>query len=114
MSSLETVVFRRGDVVFAEGDSVEESPYLYIIGSGKVQRLLPRFHPYATNSHVAPHPETASFFVFSDVVELSCVCNLHIPNKFRYWPCACPGPRERGSPLAVAMLSTQVNYACYK
>lgn len=36
MSSLETVVFRRGDVVFVEGDSVEESPYMYIVGSGKV------------------------------------------------------------------------------
>eukprot|EP00903_Cladosiphon_okamuranus_P011876 g11156.t2 len=36
MSSLETVVFRRGDVVFAEGDSVDKSPYMYIVGSGKV------------------------------------------------------------------------------
>eukprot|EP00752_Nemacystus_decipiens_P007342 g6568.t1 len=39
MSSLETVVFRRGDVVFAEGDSVEKSPYMYIVGSGKVDLL---------------------------------------------------------------------------
>lgn len=36
MSSLETVAFQRGDVVFAEGDDVEESPYMYIVGSGKV------------------------------------------------------------------------------
>lgn len=36
MSSLETVVFQRGDVVFAEGDDVEASPYMYILGSGKV------------------------------------------------------------------------------
>ena len=47
MSSLETVVFRRGDLVFAEGDSVEESPYMYIIGSGKVQQRL----SFQTNSH---------------------------------------------------------------
>ncbi len=39
MSSLETAVFQRGDVVFAEGDNVEESPYMYIVGSGKVRRL---------------------------------------------------------------------------
>lgn len=40
MSSLETVVFQKGDVVFTEGQDVEESPYMYIIGSGKVRRLL--------------------------------------------------------------------------
>lgn len=36
MSSLENVVFQRGDEVFAEGDDVEASPYMYILGSGKV------------------------------------------------------------------------------
>lgn len=36
MTSLETVAFQRGEVVFAEGQDVEESPYMYILGSGKV------------------------------------------------------------------------------
>lgn len=39
MTSLETVAFQRGDVVFAEGEDVEESPYMYILGSGKVNIL---------------------------------------------------------------------------
>ncbi|CAN0001210.1 unnamed protein product [Ectocarpus sp. 12 AP-2014] len=39
MTSLETVAFQRGDVVFAEGEDVEESPYMYILGSGKVDLL---------------------------------------------------------------------------
>ncbi|CAM9354197.1 unnamed protein product, partial [Ectocarpus sp. 8 AP-2014] len=43
MTSLETVAFQRGDVVFAEGEDVEESPYMYILGSGKVD-LLKRVH----------------------------------------------------------------------
>ncbi|CBJ31277.1 n/a [Ectocarpus siliculosus] len=43
MTSLETVEFQRGDVVFAEGEDVEESPYMYILGSGKVD-LLKRVH----------------------------------------------------------------------
>ncbi|CAM9786702.1 unnamed protein product [Ectocarpus sp. 4 AP-2014] len=43
MTSLETVAFQRGDVVFTEGEDVEESPYMYILGSGKVD-LLKRVH----------------------------------------------------------------------
>lgn len=37
MTSLENVSFRRGDVVFAEGDDVDASPYMYVLGSGKVR-----------------------------------------------------------------------------
>lgn len=37
MSSLENVSFGRGDVVFAEGDDVDASPYMYVLSSGKVR-----------------------------------------------------------------------------
>ena len=36
MSSLENVSFERGDVVFTEGDAVESSPFMYVLGRGKV------------------------------------------------------------------------------
>ena len=72
MSSLETVVFRRGDVVFAEGDSVDESPYMYIIGSGKVQQ---RFLSAPDNCHAT----TASL-----VTNIGYCWLLTFPHEVRY------------------------------